>query len=108
MRQAEMEAHELYPTFDQIWKELPSRLGSDPKTTAFCAFLKTVALEKLGPNELQQMLQGAQRYAVQCDALGKTGTETVMQGSRFFGPERNWAQEWPLPGKGHLKLHAGG
>lgn len=93
MTKPEMEAHEKYPLFQSIWSELPQRLGSDPKVDAFQQFLARLK-EGVDPEVIRQ---GALRYAEFCDATGKTGTETVMQGKRFFGREYEWEQGWEVP-----------
>jgi hypothetical protein len=43
------------------------------------------------------MQAGVQRYTAWCEATDKTGTETVMQARRFFGPGREWENEWQPP-----------
>lgn len=97
MTKPKMEAHEEYPRFNEIWRQLPSRGGhSDPKPAAFKAYLARLK-EGAKPEEMEL---GAQRYAAYCDATGKTGTETVMQGQRFFGPNYEWEHGWEIPATG--------
>lgn len=45
------------------------------------------------------MLEGGHRYAAFCAATGKVGTEYVMQGATFLGPDRRFEDEWALPAK---------
>lgn len=94
MTKPQMEAHPDYPVFQTIWQELPSRGGaSDPKPEAFKQFLARLK-EGVDPEEIRQ---GAIRYAQHCDATGKTGTEVVMQGRRFFGGSYEWEHGWEIP-----------
>ena len=43
------------------------------------------------------MLEGTARYRRYCDAQGATGTQFVMQASRFFGASRHYAESWETP-----------
>jgi uncharacterized protein YdaU (DUF1376 family) len=45
----------------------------------------------------QELLEGARRYRMYCDAAGKSGTEYVMHASTFCGPDKGFTQEWEIP-----------
>src|SRR5262249_50676091 len=47
-----------------------------------------------------EILAGVRRYAAFCRATGKEGTEYVMQGATFFGPEKPYAQAWTVANGG--------
>jgi uncharacterized protein YdaU (DUF1376 family) len=76
--------------FDQVWQALPKRQGNNPRGRAERAFRARLA-EGAQP---QEVLAGALRYARFCEATGKAGSEYVMQGATFLGPERPFLQPW--------------
>jgi hypothetical protein len=85
------ESDPLYPQFREAWTSLPLRKGGEDKGAAFkayCARLKEGVAH-------EEMLAGAQAYAIHCDETGKTETEFVMQGRTFFGPARRWEAYLP-------------
>ena len=83
-----------YPEgFETMWALYPKRNGSNPKNKALEAWIARV-------NEgcvLDDILNGLHRYSRWCDATHKTGTEKVMQASRFFGPGLEFLNSWELP-----------
>lgn len=79
--------------FEEIWTAYPRRTGSNPKKAAFSAYRQR--LEEGVSHE--EIASGAQRYAAWCMATDKIGTETVMQAKRFFGPGREFENDWSLP-----------
>jgi hypothetical protein len=81
------------PGFALAWAALPKRAGSNPRRRALHAY--RARLREGRPAEA--LLAGAQRYRAFCDATRKTGTEYVMQGARFFGPDTPCLDEWTLP-----------
>jgi hypothetical protein len=83
----------LQTDFAELWKIYPKRAGSNPKPKALAAYRKR-RKDKI-PHEA--IRSGLERYAAWCEATGKIGTETVMQASRFFGPGREWENDWGLP-----------
>jgi DNA-binding transcriptional ArsR family regulator len=85
------ESDPLYPQFQQAWTSLPERRGGDDKGAAFKAYRARL---KEGVAH-EEMLAGAQAYAIHCDETGKTETEFVMQGRTFFGPARRWEAYLP-------------
>jgi hypothetical protein len=81
--------------FEYIWKQYPARAGSNPKKQAYEAYK---AREKeWGAVEAQIMELGVGRYAEYCKQTGKLNTELVMQAARFFGPNREYLNDWALP-----------
>ena len=79
--------------FSQIWASYPRRAGSNPRKTAHKAFYARVR-EGVGVGSLGEAVA---RYAAFCEATGKTGTEFVQQGQRFFGPDGGWRELWITP-----------
>ncbi len=45
----------------------------------------------------EELIEGAKRYQLYCDAAGKVGTEYVMHASTFVGPDKGFMQDWELP-----------
>lgn len=78
------------PGFEEAWQALPKRAGNNPRGRAERAYRARVA-EGCTPEEMRD---GAMRYAKFCNATGKVGSEYVMQGATFFGPERPFRQAW--------------
>lgn len=78
--------------FESAWAIYPKRDGSNPKGEAFSAW--NARLRE--GHTAEEMLQGVRRYRSWCDARGKTGTETVMQAKRFFGPGKEFTGPWPI------------
>lgn len=85
-----------YPDdFERLWVDYPKRAGSNPKAAASRA---VTARLKEGAQWLD-LRDGTRRYAAYCKATGKAGTEYVMQGARFYGPGREWENDWTPPAK---------
>ncbi len=68
------------PEFEAAWAAYPRRAGGNPKKSAYRCWRARV---RQGASE-DELEQGVVRYARFCDATGKTGSEFVMQASRFF------------------------
>ena len=85
--------------FAELWKIYPKRSGSNPKNKAFSAFSARLKEN----NSLAEIRAGLERYAAWCKTTNKIGTETVMQAQRFFGPGREWENDWGAPAE-RLKL----
>lgn len=83
------------PEFEEIWAAYPKRNGSNPKKAAYFAYRQRI---KEGING-EEIRKGLHCYAAWSQATGKIGTETVMQAKRFFGPGREWDNEWALPSR---------
>lgn len=76
--------------FERAWKLYPKREGANPKNKALSAWK---ARRKEGVSA-DLMIEGLARYAAFSAAKGNVGTEYIMQGSRFFGPGREFENEW--------------
>ena len=84
----------IYPAiFDQVWEIYPERAGSNPKNKAHKAWNARIR-DGVEPDE---MIAGLHRYIAFVRTTGKVGTETVMQGARFFGPGEEWKNSWAIP-----------
>lgn len=77
-------------SFESAWKLYPKREGSNPKNKAHSAWKARL---KDGVS-VDDMVQGLARYVAYCKARGSVGTEYVMQAQRFFGPAREFENEW--------------
>ena len=93
--------HEYEPEFEELWNFYPARNGSNPKWKAqqcWRARIKSASLShRQTALEEINMLEGVKRYATWCQATGKTGTEMVMQATRFLGPGREYEAKWDAP-----------
>ena len=81
------------PLFVLAWSVLPKRAGSNPRGAAEKSWRARV---REGVPEAD-LFAGAERYRAFCEAVGKVGTEFVMQGARFFGPNREFESDWAFP-----------
>src|SRR5262249_6224767 len=79
--------------FADAWQIYPPRTGSNPRAPAERAWGARVR-EGVAESDL---LAGTKRYRAWCDALGKTGTELVMQAQRFYGTNREFENPWVVP-----------
>ena len=87
------EASSLDEQFAVVWTKYPRRAGSNPRQTAQKAFLARLA----DGVALGVLEDATARYAAFCADAGKVGTEFVMQGQRFFGPNGGWREVWDIP-----------
>ena len=78
------------PDFEKAWKLYPKREGANPKNKALSAWKARI---KEGVTA-EAMIEGLARYAAFSAAKGNVGTEFIMQGARFFGPGREFENEW--------------
>ena len=76
--------------FAEAWAAYPKRLGANPRKTASAAFYARVK----GGVAPATLLDATRAYAAFCAATHKVGTEFVMQGQRFYGPEGGWREDW--------------
>ena len=82
------------PKFVSAWGRYPKRAGSNSRVTAAKAFAARVA-EGVDPAAL---IAATERYAAYCSACDLVGTDKVMQGQRFYGPnEECWVQAYDIP-----------
>jgi hypothetical protein len=79
--------------FEDVWKAYPERAGHDPKGPAFNQW-KARLKDGHTPQEL---LEGAQRYRVYCEAKGDVQTQFVMQAKKFFGESKPFLSKWVPP-----------
>ena len=79
--------------FNKLWEFYPKRNGSNPKNKAYSAYKARL---KEGIQRVA-IHHGLIRYVNWCNATHKTGTETVMQAARFFGPGLEFENDWALP-----------
>ena len=91
-----------YPKwFEDAWKAYPKRAGSNPKLQAYRA--ANARIDDCYSDEVKTidkvMLDGVNRYAAFCKATGKVNTELVMQAQRFFGPSKEYLNDWSIPTK---------
>ena len=84
---------EYTPEFEEIWQMYPKRAGNNPKNTAWRALQARLSEQ----TPLPAVVEGVRRYKAFCEATGRIGTEYVMQGATFFGPRREWENDWDVP-----------
>jgi hypothetical protein len=78
---------EPYPeAFERVWAMLPSRGINNPKKAAFKAWSKRLK-EGVKPEDLERATSNYCLYARQ---KGILGTELVLMGSTFFGPQERY------------------
>lgn len=78
--------------FSEIWKLYPKRSGGNSRSDALRVFSARVR-EGVPAETLRA---GTERYAAYCRAVGKEGTDKVMQACRFYGPGRHWEEDWTV------------
>lgn len=71
----------------------PPRAGAQPWRRAIASIRTRLHEGDSWPD----IIAGAKRYRLFCEATGKLGTEYVMQVATFVGPERHYMQPWTLP-----------
>lgn len=82
-----------YPEwFEEAWKLIPKREGSDPKWDAFKACRARL---KEGARE-QDLIAGTKRYVRWLRAKGDAGTSYQMQAKRLFGPNKEFEKDWSV------------
>ena len=77
--------------FGEFWQAYPRRLGTNSRKNAEARFRAAV---KAG-SDAEVIIDGARRYAAQCDATGKTGTEFVKAAEAWLNG-RFWEGSYPL------------
>ena len=82
--------------FLDAWKIYPKRNGSNSKAGGFKSWRARAAQANDSLAEIHLMFEGTARYAAWCDATEKTGSETVMQASRFYGPRQEYLNAWEI------------
>ena len=81
------------PEFEALWLVYPKRGGGNSKRAAFRAW----RARRKGDIAADALHNGVMRYAAFVEASGKVGTEFVMQGATFFGPDEHWRESWAPP-----------
>lgn len=89
--------------FESAWRLYPKREGSNPKNKAHSAWKARL---KDGVS-VDDMVQGLARYVAYCKARGSVGTEYVMQAQRFFGPSKEFANDWKPAAQQNQSRHHG-
>lgn len=84
-------------SFDLIWNRYPKREGSNPKNKAFSCFKARVAEGCM----IEHMAAGVARYVLFCKQKGMIGTSYVMQATRFFGPGKEFENDWEVSNANH-------
>lgn len=84
---------EYSPEFLELKAIYPKRNGGNPWPRAFKAYNARIK-EGYTHGEIKA---GLMQYAPFCDAVGKTGTELVMQAATFFGPDIRWEDTYCVP-----------
>ena len=79
-----------FETFKSIY---PKRAGGQPWNRA----LKAAHARLKQGRTIEQMLEGAQRYALFVQSTGKEHTEFVKQAATFLGPDEHFLESWDLP-----------
>ena len=79
--------------FERLWKLYPKRRPSNPKIKAFKAFSARL---KQGYS-YDDMKSGLIRYIACKEAEGQIGTQFIMLGATFFGPDEWFLEEWEAP-----------
>lgn len=92
------------PEFEEAWAEYPKRAGSNSKAAAFRAW---EARRKEG-TEVAALLSGVRRYAAYIRGTGQERTIYVKQGVTFFGTDRHFEDEFPLPALGPARASPNG
>ena len=83
------------PEFTEFKSLYPKRSGSQPWKRA----LKAINARLRKGSTWHDILDGAKRYAVYCEATDRIGTEYVMQAATFCGPELHFLEPWKPPPK---------
>jgi hypothetical protein len=75
----------------------PKRAGANPWGRA----LKACRARLKEGCSWEGILEGARRYQAFCHAIGKEGTEYVLQAATFCGPEKHFNEAWSIPKTKH-------
>ena len=79
--------------FTDLWLIYPKRRPANPKKAAFKAFSARL---KQGYS-YDDMKSGLIRYIACKEAEGQIGTQFIMLGATFFGPDEWFLEEWEAP-----------
>lgn len=81
--------------FEKAWGGYPSREGSNPKSDALSQWKKRIS----EGHTVDEMIEGVIRYKAFSAYVGNEGTTFVMQAKRFFGPNKEFLNEWDIKQK---------
>jgi hypothetical protein len=81
------------PEFEEIRRAYPRRAGSNPWPRA----LKAIHARLAEGATWAELADGVRRYAEFVRATRKEGTELVQQAARFFGPGKEFENDWKQP-----------
>jgi len=92
-----------YPSeFEDVWREYPKRIGSNPKKKALSAWFARGDEATFDGDEESEMAEqyrmflGAIRYCEFCDKTVED-KRFVMQAATFFGPDKHYENDWAIP-----------
>ena len=85
--------HKAFLEFAEFKNIYPLRSGSQPWSRA----VKVIRMRLGEGDQWDAILAGARRYAAYCDAVGKTGTEYVMQAATFCDSDKHFLEPWQPP-----------
>lgn len=94
--------------FETAWENYPKRAGTNSKRDAFKAWNARLA----EGHTAETMTSGVKRYARFCTATNKIGTEFVLRGETFFGPDDppkftlDWTPPAPAPNASASRPHS--
>lgn len=89
-KEKEQEEMRVTSAFADAWSHYPKRGGTNSRHDAEKAWVAR-AREGVDPTA---MLDGTRRYRAYCDAQSQTGTQFVMQASRFYGAAKHYEEPW--------------
>jgi hypothetical protein len=79
--------------FAEFKEVYPLRSGAQPWSRA----LKAIRARLKEGSQWADFLEGAVRYAIYCDAVGRTDTEYVMQAATFCDSDKHFLDPWQPP-----------
>jgi len=84
--------------FEKTWNAYPHRSGSNPKSTAYRAWLKQVSRVEIFDRHrtIAEIHAGVEGYRNHCYDTNTTDTQYVKTAERFFEQEL-WRESWDIP-----------
>lgn len=84
----------VYSAWEEAKRAYPPTAGRQDWITGQRNFMRRAG----EGTALEQLIDGARRYAAYVEAGGVSNTKFVLSPGRFFGDDdRPWSQDWPLP-----------
>lgn len=93
----------LEQQFKSIMASYPKREGSNSPTKAFASFKSRLA----EGCKIEDMAAGVARYLLFCQLKGWIKTGYVMQASRFFGPGKEFENDWEVSNASSSRVTSG-